>query len=58
MGADPHVIGMVPGDNNQYGSPLHACHDTTDRGLTRLELFGDLVLGVPLGIGLWFLQVC
>ena len=24
MGADPHVIGMIPGDINQYGGPLHA----------------------------------
>ena len=34
------------------------CHDTTDRGWTRLELFGGWVLGVPPGIGLLFLQVC
>ena len=27
MGADPHVIGMIPGDNNQYGGPLHAALD-------------------------------
>ena len=27
MGADPHVIGMVPGDHNQYGGPLHASPD-------------------------------
>ena len=33
MGADPHVIGMVPGDNNQYGGPLHAApdHDLGER---------------------------
>ena len=100
MGVDPHVIGMIPGDHNQYGGPLHTapdhdlgerpryapddlwqfksgadnaacidvaldfihdlsltaevtcfretsqlfaqyqCHDTTDRGWTRLESFG------------------
>ena len=27
MGANPHLIGMVPGDNNQYGGPLHAASD-------------------------------
>ena len=27
MGADPHVIGMIPGDHNQYGGPLHATPD-------------------------------
>ena len=33
MGADPHVIGMIPGDNNQYGGPLHAApdHDLGER---------------------------
>ena len=33
MGVDPHVIGMIPGDNNQYGSPLHAApdHDLGER---------------------------
>ena len=33
MGADPHVIGMIPGDNNQYGGPLHANpdHDQGER---------------------------
>ena len=24
MGADPHVIGMILGNNNQYGGPLYA----------------------------------
>ena len=35
MGADPHVIGMIPGDNNQYGGPLHAApdHDQGERPL-------------------------
>ena len=27
MGVDPHVIGMIPGDNNQYDGPLHAVPD-------------------------------
>ena len=27
MGADPHVIGMILGDCNQYGGPLHAAPD-------------------------------
>ena len=33
MGADPHVIGMIPGDNNQYGGLLHATldHDQGER---------------------------
>ena len=33
MGVDPHVIGMIPGDNNQYGGPLHAApdHDLGER---------------------------
>ena len=33
MGADPHVIGMIPGDRNQYGGPLHATpdHDQGER---------------------------
>ena len=33
MGADPHVIGMIPGDCNQYGGPLHASpdHDLGER---------------------------
>ena len=33
MGADPHVIGMIPGDRNQYGGPLHATpdHDLGER---------------------------
>ena len=33
MGADPHVIGMILGDNNQYGGPLHAApdHDLGER---------------------------
>ena len=33
MGADPHVIGMILGDNNQYGGPLHAAldHDQGER---------------------------
>ena len=33
MGADPHVIGMIPGDRNQYSGPLHAapCHDQGER---------------------------
>ena len=33
MGADPHVIGMIPGDHNQYGGPLHAApdHDLGER---------------------------
>ena len=33
MGADPHVIGMIPGDHNQYGGPLHATpdHDQGER---------------------------
>ena len=33
MGADPHVIGMILGDSNQYGGPLHATpdHDLGER---------------------------
>ena len=33
MGADPHVIGMILGDNSQYGCPLHAApdHDQGER---------------------------
>ena len=33
MGVDPHVIGMIPGDCNQYGGPLHATpdHDQGER---------------------------
>ena len=33
MGTDPHIIGMIPGDNNQYGGPLHAApdHDLGER---------------------------
>ena len=33
MGADPHVIGIIPGDNSQYGGPLYAIpdHDQGDR---------------------------
>ena len=33
MGVDPHVIGMIPGDPNQYGGPLYATpnHDQGDR---------------------------
>ena len=33
MGVDPHVIGMIPGDRNQYSGPLHAapCHDQGER---------------------------
>ena len=32
-GANPHVIGMIPGDRNQYGGPLHAApdHDQGER---------------------------
>ena len=33
MGVDPHVIGMIPGDNNQFGGPLHTApdHDQGER---------------------------
>ena len=33
MGSDPHVIGIIPGDNSQYGGPLYAVpnHDQGDR---------------------------
>ena len=33
MGVDPHVIGMIPGDNSQYSGPLHAApdHDLGER---------------------------
>ena len=33
MRADPHVIGMILGDNNQYRGPLHAApdHDQGER---------------------------
>ena len=33
MGPDPHVIGIIPGDNSQYGGPLYAVpdHDQGDR---------------------------
>ena len=27
MGPDPHVIGIIPGDNSQYGGPLYAIPD-------------------------------
>ena len=27
MGPDPHVIGMIPGDRNQYGGPLYTLPD-------------------------------
>ena len=27
MGPDPHVIGIIPGDNSQYGGPLYAVPD-------------------------------
>ena len=27
MGPDPHVIGIIPGDNSQYGRPLYAVPD-------------------------------
>ena len=32
-GADPHVIGIIPGDNSQYGGPLYAVpdHDQGER---------------------------
>ena len=33
MGVDPHVIGMIPGDRNQYSGPLYATpdHDQGER---------------------------
>ena len=33
MGLDPHVIGIIPGDNLQYGGPLYAMpdHDQGER---------------------------
>ena len=33
MGADPHVIGMILGDSNQYSGPLHTApdHDLGER---------------------------
>ena len=33
MGADPHIIGMILGDHNQYSGPLHATpdHDQGER---------------------------
>ena len=33
MGADPQIIGMILGDSNQYGGPLHAApdHDLGER---------------------------
>ena len=33
MGADLHVIGMIPGNRNQYSGPLHAApdHDQGER---------------------------
>ena len=27
MGPDPHVIGIIPGDNSQYGGPLYVVPD-------------------------------
>ena len=27
MGPDPHVIGIIPGDNSQYGGPLYEIPD-------------------------------
>ena len=33
MGPDPHVIGIIPGDNSQYGGPLYVIpdHDQGER---------------------------
>ena len=33
MGPDPHVIGIIPGDNSQYGGPLYTVpdHDQGER---------------------------
>ena len=33
VGLDPHVIGIIPGDNSQYGGPLYTVpdHDQGDR---------------------------
>ena len=33
MGADPHIIGIIPGDRSQYGGPLYAIpdHDQGER---------------------------
>ena len=33
MGPDPHIIGIIPGDNSQYGGPLYAVpdHDLGER---------------------------
>ena len=33
MGADPHIISMIPGNSSQYGGPLHATpdHDQGER---------------------------
>ena len=33
MGPDPHVIGIIPGDNSQYGGPLYVVpdHDLGER---------------------------
>ena len=33
MGPDPHIVGIIPGDRNQYGGPLYALpdHDSGER---------------------------
>ena len=34
MGPDPHVIGIIPGDNSQYGGSLYVCNATARRSST------------------------
>ena len=58
----PRKIWNIDGTTNKAGALTHSvdlevhtgnrqeCHDTTDRGLTRLESFLGLVRGVGLGI--------
>ena len=57
MGADPHVIGMIPGDNNQYGAPYTLPQTMTRKtdlgtplttyGSSRLELTTPLASTSP-----------
>ena len=41
MGPDPHVIGIIPGDNLQYGGPLYAIpdHDQGERPWYTQDVF-------------------
>ena len=47
MGPDPHVIGIIPGDNSQYGGPLYAVpvHDQGERPRYAQDNFWHFKLG-------------